>query len=47
MERLNHIVKDAIEDGTWKPIQIRKEGPSISHLFFVDNFILFGETSKG
>lgn len=46
MERLNHIIQDAVLDGYWSPIRLRRGGPLISHLFFADDLILFGEASS-
>ncbi|XP_021826059.1 uncharacterized protein LOC110766949 [Prunus avium] len=45
MEKLSHLIQQKIHDRTWKPIQICHGGPKISHLFFADDLILFGEAS--
>ncbi|CAL1388700.1 unnamed protein product [Linum trigynum] len=45
MERLSHLVKAAVNAGTWKTIRISANGPALSHLFFADDLILFGESS--
>ena len=45
MERLGNIIHTAVHSSTWKPIQLSRNGPSISHLFFVDDLILFAEAS--
>ena len=37
---------DDIEDGHWSPIHLSTNGPPISHLFFADGLILFGEASS-
>lgn len=44
MERLGHLINKAVDEGTWKPIQLNSGGPLISHLFFPDDLLLFGET---
>ena len=46
MERLNHIILDAMADHQWNPIQLKARGPPLSHLFFADNLVLFGEASE-
>lgn len=45
MERLGHAISLASSSGEWKPIKMRRNG-HLSHLFFVDEFVLFGEASK-
>ncbi|KAL5772200.1 hypothetical protein ACOSQ2_012124 [Xanthoceras sorbifolium] len=42
MEKLSHIISDYVSKGLWKPIMVTRGGPLISHLFFVDDLILFG-----
>ena len=46
MERLGHIISQAVEEGKWKHITLSRHGPPISHLFFADDFLHFAETSK-
>lgn len=46
MERMHHIISDAIEEGEWSPIRLGASGPPISHLFFADDLILFGEATS-
>ncbi|KAL5826847.1 hypothetical protein ACOSQ3_018686 [Xanthoceras sorbifolium] len=46
MEKLSHIIKRKIEDKDWKSIKVSREGPDISHLFFMDDLILFGEATN-
>ncbi|CAL2267139.1 unnamed protein product [Prunus armeniaca] len=43
--RLSHIIQQSVQDKAWKPVQICQSGPVISHLFFADDLILFGEAS--
>ena len=45
MEKLSHIIQQKVQDKVWKPIQICNGGPFISHLFFANDLILFGEAS--
>lgn len=46
MEVLGGHIKTALEGCKWKTCVASKGGPKISHLFFVDDLLLFGETSK-
>lgn len=46
LERLSHCIFDAIDDHYWKPIVLSRGGPKISHLFFADDLLLFGEVSN-
>ncbi|KAA3473450.1 LINE-1 reverse transcriptase isogeny [Gossypium australe] len=37
MEWLGHFIHSRVEVGTWDPIRLSHSGPSVSHLFFVDD----------
>lgn len=45
MERLAHIINDSLAYGDWKPIQLNSRSPRLSHMFFVDDLVLFAECS--
>ncbi|CAL9017991.1 unnamed protein product [Prunus brigantina] len=45
MEKLSHIINDHVSSRTWKSVKVARNGPAISHLFFADDLILFGEAS--
>ncbi|KAL6203603.1 hypothetical protein ACLB2K_027303 [Fragaria x ananassa] len=45
MEKLSHLLNFQVKQGRWKPMKICRNGPVVSHLFFVDDLILFGEAS--
>ncbi|CAL2276143.1 unnamed protein product [Prunus armeniaca] len=44
-EKLSHLIQQKIQDRAWKSVQICQGGPHISHLFFADDLILFGEAT--
>lgn len=46
MDKLSSIITNEINLDHWKLIMITKEGPSISHLMFADDILLFGEATK-
>ena len=39
------LIEVAVSDGLWKPITLSRGGPPLSHIFFADDLILFGEAS--
>lgn len=43
MERLGHILNEAVNEGRWKPIRLSRK--ALLHLFFADDLLLFGEAS--
>lgn len=45
MECLAIQIQSLVEEGSWKPIRITKEGIGISHLFFVDDVLLFSQAN--
>lgn len=45
MEVLSHKIDTAVAERQWNPIRLTKQGPAISHLFFADDLLLFGEIS--
>lgn len=45
MEKVSHLIQFVVEVGDWKPIRASQDGPFVSHLFFVDDHILFAEAS--
>lgn len=46
MEHLAHLINIEVENGNWKPIPLKKNGLSLTCLFFLtDDLILFVEAS--
>ncbi|KAL4273675.1 hypothetical protein GQ457_13G010160 [Hibiscus cannabinus] len=45
MDRLSQAIESSVINGRWSPIQITRRGPSLSHLFFVDDMVLFAEAT--
>lgn len=45
MERLCHLIDEAVENGRWKPIRLSRGGPQLSYICFADDLILFAEAS--
>lgn len=39
------MIKECITTILWKPVKASRPGPAISHLFFVDDLLLFSEAS--
>ncbi|WJX67818.1 hypothetical protein P8452_52254 [Trifolium repens] len=46
MDKLSHLILQAVDNGTWKGIRAGREGPMVSHLMFTDDLLLFGEASE-
>jgi hypothetical protein len=46
MDKLSHIILQAVEEGKWKGIKAGRNGPMISHLMFADDLLLFGEATE-
>nr|AIK35195.1 LINE-type retrotransposon LIb DNA [Ipomoea batatas] len=46
MERLAYDIQSKVTAGCWKPIKISRGGIGISHLFFADDLMLFGEATE-
>ncbi|GAU34270.1 hypothetical protein TSUD_321160 [Trifolium subterraneum] len=45
MDKLSHIILQAVEEGKWRGIKAGRNGPMISHLMFADDLLLFGSAS--
>lgn len=41
----SHCINWAVNNNLWKPVHFSRNGPGISHLFFIDDLILFFEAS--
>lgn len=47
MERLGHLINEALTLGSWKPLFLSRRYPPLSYLFFLDDLMLFCEASNG
>ncbi|KAG7585751.1 Pentatricopeptide repeat [Arabidopsis thaliana x Arabidopsis arenosa] len=45
LERLCHLIELAVDSKEWKPINLSRGGPKLSHVCFADDLILFAEAS--
>ncbi|KAK2664187.1 hypothetical protein Ddye_002761 [Dipteronia dyeriana] len=45
MEKLSHLIMQRVNAGEWKGVKVSRGGPCISHIFFTDDVILFGQGS--
>ena len=43
MEGLSALIRNEVDWGAWKPVQVLRGGPSISHLLFTDDVLLFSK----
>jgi hypothetical protein len=47
MDKLSHLILHAVNRGEWKGIKAGRHGPTVSHLMFADDLLLFGEAQEG
>lgn len=45
MEVLGYKIQKVVQQGQWKPCKLSCNSPAISHLFFADDLLLFGEAT--
>lgn len=46
MERLSHLIKEEVQRGKWRGIRLSRYSPTLTHLFFADDLVLFAEASQ-
>ena len=46
MDKLSHLINYRLSLGSWKCVKISRGGPEVSHLFFHDDLILFGQATS-
>ncbi|OMO52408.1 reverse transcriptase [Corchorus capsularis] len=46
MQELAQIIQDRVHRKQWKPVKIGRRGPSLSHLFFADDLMLFAQADE-
>lgn len=45
MEVLGQKITKAVESQQWRPVNLSRQGPKVSHVFVADDLLLFGEAS--
>lgn len=43
IDKLYHLISQAVEEDGWKPLREGRNMPMVSHLMFVDDLLLFGK----
>lgn len=46
MEMFSLLFQEKVNEGKWLPIKVSKEGPMVSHLFFVDIYLLCAQAKS-
>jgi hypothetical protein len=46
MDKLTHLIAEAVDSGKWQPLRAGRSGPNISHLMFADDLLLFGKATE-
>lgn len=46
IEKLEHFIEEAVKCGRWSPLFLSIKGPTLSHLFFMDDLFLFCEADR-
>ncbi|GAU48590.1 hypothetical protein TSUD_405800 [Trifolium subterraneum] len=46
MDKLTHLIAEAVDSGKWHPLKAGKAGPAILHLMFADDLLLFGKATE-
>lgn len=46
IERLSYMILENEESGSWTPIQVCRNGPNFSHVFFADDLILMAKADS-
>lgn len=46
MNKLSHLIMDAVECGSWIWIKAGRKCPAISHLMFIDDLLLFAKATE-
>lgn len=45
MEKFSQVIEAYVNEKKWKPVKVARDSPSVSHVFFADDLILFSEAS--
>lgn len=47
LEKLSLAISEEVQEGKWNPYMVSNEGPYFSHLFFVDDLLIFTKATSG
>lgn len=45
MDKRSHLINVCVEANQWKAIKVSRDAPGVSHVFFVDDLVLFAEAT--
>ncbi|MCH80116.1 RNA-directed DNA polymerase (Reverse transcriptase) [Trifolium medium] len=45
MDKLTHLIEEAVHNGDWIPLRAGRAGTEVSHLMFADDLLLFGKAT--
>jgi hypothetical protein len=46
MDKLSHMISHLVNEGKWKGIKVGRTCPTLSHLMFADDLLLFGQATE-
>lgn len=46
MDKLTHLILEVVDSGDWTPLKAFHNGPTVLHLVFADDLLLFGKATE-